>query len=152
MQRNTKNFQEGNTKCGEVRNLQKWRTGKTSQLKNIIEDAFGFCFRWTWTCWKAIATSSRTSYKETKRSKKIGRCKVCKGLSSLRWCDQVTQSKAPLDSAAIYPITRSPNKHLETYLCLEHPAWSWWRCFMLPSSRHALLDHCYFVKTLIFSP
>jgi hypothetical protein len=35
-------------------------------------------------------------------------------LSSLRWCDQVTRPKAPLDSMAIYPITRSPNKHLET--------------------------------------
>jgi hypothetical protein len=35
-------------------------------------------------------------------------------LSSLRWCDQVTQPKAPLDSAAIYPITRSLNNHLET--------------------------------------
>jgi hypothetical protein len=30
-----------------------------------------------------IATSSRTSYKETTRSSKIGRCKVCKVLSSL---------------------------------------------------------------------
>jgi hypothetical protein len=30
-----------------------------------------------------IATSSRTSHKETPRSNKIGRCKVCKGLSSL---------------------------------------------------------------------
>jgi hypothetical protein len=33
-------------------------------------------------------------------------------LSSLWWCDQVTQSKAPLDSAAIYPITRSPTNTL----------------------------------------
>jgi hypothetical protein len=75
-----------------------------------------------------LATSSRTSYKEKTRSDKIGRCK---GLSSLRRCDQVTQQKAPLDSAAIYPITRSPNKHLETskkenlartYIFLEHSA------------------------------
>ena len=60
-----------------------------------------------------IETSSRTSHIETPRSNKIGICKVCKGLSSLRRCDQVTQPKAPLDSAAIYPITQSPNKHLE---------------------------------------
>ena len=81
---------------------------------------------------------------------------VCKGLSSLWRCDQVTQPKAPLDSAAIYPITRSPNNHLETgerknlarpYLCLAHPAWSWWWCFMLHSSQNASLDHCCFVKT-----
>jgi len=103
-----------------------------------------------------LATSSRTSYRETPRSNKIGRCKVCKGLSSLWRCDQVTQPKAPLDSVAIYPITRSPNNHLETgkkenqarpYLCLAHPAWSWWWCYMLQSSRNASLDHCCFVKT-----
>jgi hypothetical protein len=35
-------------------------------------------------------------------------------LSYLWWCDQVTQPKAPLDSVAIYPITQSPNKQLET--------------------------------------
>ena len=83
-------------------------------------------------------------------------CKACKGLSSLTRCDQVTQLKAPLDSAAIYPITRSLNKHLETgkkenlarpYLCLAHPAWSWWQRFKLHSSRNASLDHCCFVKT-----
>jgi hypothetical protein len=61
-----------------------------------------------------LATSSRTSYRETPIRNKVGRSKVCKLLSSLRQCDQVTQPKAPLDSAAIYPITRSPNKHLET--------------------------------------
>jgi hypothetical protein len=60
-----------------------------------------------------LETGTRTSYKETARSNKIGRCKVCKVLSSLSRRDQVTQPKAPLDSAAIYPITRSPNKHLE---------------------------------------
>ena len=36
------------------------------------------------------------------------------GLSSLRRCDQVNQPKAPLNSAAIYPIIRSPINHLET--------------------------------------
>jgi hypothetical protein len=61
-----------------------------------------------------LATIKRISYKETPRNNKIGRCKVCKGLSCLRRCDQVAQPKAPLDSAAIYPITQSPNKHLET--------------------------------------
>jgi hypothetical protein len=61
-----------------------------------------------------IATSSRTSHRETPVRNKVGRRKVCKGLSSLRRCDQVTRPKAPLDSAAIYPITRSFNKHLET--------------------------------------
>jgi hypothetical protein len=61
-----------------------------------------------------LATSTRTSHGETPRRKKLGRCKVCKGLSSLRRCDQVTRPKAPLDSAAIYPITQSLNKHLET--------------------------------------
>jgi hypothetical protein len=61
-----------------------------------------------------ITTSSRTSQRETPISNKVGRSKVCKGFSSLRRCDQVTQPKAPLDSAALYPITRSPNKHLET--------------------------------------
>jgi hypothetical protein len=30
-----------------------------------------------------LETSSRTSYKETPKSKRIERCKVCKGLSSL---------------------------------------------------------------------
>ena len=39
---------------------------------------------------------------------------VCKVMSSLRRCDQVTQPKAPLNSAAIYPITRSPDNHHET--------------------------------------
>jgi hypothetical protein len=33
-----------NTKCEEVRNLPKCRTGKISQLENAIEDPFGFCF------------------------------------------------------------------------------------------------------------
>jgi hypothetical protein len=61
-----------------------------------------------------LATSSRTSHREIPRSNKIGRCKVCKGSSSLRQCDQVTQPKVPLDSAAIYTIIRSPNKHLKT--------------------------------------
>jgi hypothetical protein len=61
-----------------------------------------------------IAKSTRTSHGETPRIKKLGRCKVCKGLISLRGCDQVTRPKAPLDSTAIYPITRSLNKHLET--------------------------------------
>jgi hypothetical protein len=61
-----------------------------------------------------LATSSRASHRETLISNKVGRSKVCKGLSSLRQCDQVIQPKAPLDSATIYPITRSPNKHLET--------------------------------------
>jgi hypothetical protein len=61
-----------------------------------------------------VATRSRTSQREIPRSNKIGRCKVCKVLSSLRRYDQVTQPKAPLDSAAIYPITRSPKNHLET--------------------------------------
>ena len=36
-------------------------------------------------------------------------CQVCKGLSSPQRCDQVTRLRAPLDSAVIYPITRSPN-------------------------------------------
>jgi hypothetical protein len=61
-----------------------------------------------------LSTSSRTSQIKTPISNKVGRSKVCKGLSSLRRCDQVTQPKAPLDSAAIYPITWSPNKNLET--------------------------------------
>jgi hypothetical protein len=62
--------------------------------------------------WK-LETRSRTSHGETAIRNKVGRSKVCKWLSSLRQCDQVTQPKAPLDSTAIYPITRSPNKHLE---------------------------------------
>ena len=61
-----------------------------------------------------LATSSRTSHRETPRSNRFMECKACKGLSSLRRCDQVTQPKAPLDSAAMYPITWSPNNHLET--------------------------------------
>jgi hypothetical protein len=93
-----------------------------------------------------LATSSITSHRATPISNKKGRCNVCKGLSSLRRCDQVTWPKAHLDCAAICPITQSPNKHLETdkrkiiarlYLCHEHPAGSWWRCFMLPS-RHII--------------
>jgi hypothetical protein len=31
-----------------------------------------------------LATSTRTSHREAPRSKKLERCKVCKGLSSLR--------------------------------------------------------------------
>ena len=86
---------------------------------------------------------------------------VCKGLSSLWRCDQVTQPKAPLNSAAIYPITRSPNNHLETgerknlarpYLCLAHPAWSWWWCFMLHSSRNASLDQFAPWRHIVCSP
>jgi hypothetical protein len=61
-----------------------------------------------------LATKSRTSHRETLITNKVERIKVCKGFSFLRQCDQVTQPKAPLDSVAIYPITRSPNKHLET--------------------------------------
>jgi hypothetical protein len=61
-----------------------------------------------------LTTRSRTSHRKTPINNKVGRSKVCKGLSSLRRCDQVTQPKAPLDSVAIYPITRYPNKHLET--------------------------------------
>jgi hypothetical protein len=61
-----------------------------------------------------LSTSSRTSHREIPIIKKIGRIKVCKGLRSLRRCDQITQTKAPLDSVAIYPITPYPNKHLET--------------------------------------
>ena len=86
---------------------------------------------------------------------------VCKGLSSLWRCDQVTQPKAPLNSAVIYPITRSPNNHLETgkrknlarpYLCLAHPAWSWWWCLMLHSSRNASLDQFAPWRHIICSP
>jgi hypothetical protein len=61
-----------------------------------------------------LATSSRTSHRKTPIRNKVERSKVCKELSSLRRCDQVTRPKAPLDSAAIYPITRYLNKHLET--------------------------------------
>jgi hypothetical protein len=61
-----------------------------------------------------LVTSTRTSHGETPRSNKLGRFKVYKGLSSLRRCDQVTRPKAPLDSMAIYPITWSLNKYLET--------------------------------------
>ena len=50
-------------------------------------------------------------------------------------------SRAPLDSMVIYPITRSPNKHLETgkienlsrsYLCLEHSTWPRWLRYWPP--------------------
>jgi len=54
----------------------------------------------------------------------------CNGLSSLRRYDKATHSRAPLDSTAIDPITRSPNNyHYETgkienlsraNLCLAH--------------------------------
>jgi hypothetical protein len=70
-------------------------------------------------------------------------------LSFLRWCDQVTQPKAPLNNAAIYPITRSISEEppwdrykenlVRPYVFLAHPAWSWWQCFKLHSSRNALL-------------
>ena len=108
-----------------------------------------------------LATSSRTSHRETPRSNKNRDMQSMQGLSSLRWRDQFTQPKAPLDSADIYPITRSPNNHLETgktknlartYLCLGHPAWSWWGRFMLHSSQNASLDHCCFVKTYNLLP
>jgi hypothetical protein len=60
------------------------------------------------------ANYAKDSLKWILSRNKVGRCKLCKGLSSLRRCDQVTRLKAPLDSAAIYPITPSLNKHLET--------------------------------------
>ena len=53
----------------------------------------------------------------------------CNGLSSLRRNDKATHLRAPLDSTAIDPITRSPNYHHETgkienlsraNLCLAH--------------------------------
>ena len=61
-----------------------------------------------------LATSSRTSHRETPRSNKNRDMQSMQRLSSLTRRDQVTQPEAPLDSAAIYPITRSPNNHLET--------------------------------------
>ena len=65
--------------------------------------------------------------------------------------------RAPLDSTAIYPITRSPNNHYETgkqenlsrlYLCLVHSIWArlWWPLFssrwntFLDCARLYLLD------------
>jgi hypothetical protein len=47
-----------------------------------------------------LTKSSITSHKETPISNKLGRSKVCKGLNSLRRCDQITQLKALVDSAA----------------------------------------------------
>ena len=53
----------------------------------------------------------------------------CNGLSSLRTIRSSYSSRAPLDSTAIDPITRSPNYHHETgkienlsraNLCLAH--------------------------------
>jgi hypothetical protein len=63
---------------------------------------------------RKLTTRSRTADRETSISNKIGRCKVCKEFCSLKQCDQVTQSKAPLDNGTIYLITRSPNKHLKS--------------------------------------
>ena len=62
-------------------------------------------------------------------------CQVCKGLSSPQRFDQATHLRAPLDSTAIDPITRSPHKHetgkienlSRSYLCLEHSTWARWR-------------------------
>jgi hypothetical protein len=100
-----------------------------------------------------IATSSRTSHRETPRSNKIERCKVCKGLSLLWRCDQATQSKAPLDSAAVYPITRSAKKTPWDRLkgkTIPLPCISWLILMMIlyaSLKRNASLDHCCLAKT-----
>ena len=64
-------------------------------------------------------------------------CQGCKCLSSVRRCGQVTHSRAPLDSTAIYPTTRSPKEtgKIENlsrlYLCLAHSLWArWWRSWL----------------------
>ena len=67
-------------------------------------------------------------------------CQVCKGLSSPQRFDQVTHLRAPLDSTAIYPVTRSPRQRYETgkienlsrlYLFLAHSTWAiWWRSWL----------------------
>jgi hypothetical protein len=61
-----------------------------------------------------LATSLRILYGEKPVSNKIERYKVCNGSNSLRRCDHISQQKFPLDSAALYPITWSPKKHLKT--------------------------------------
>ena len=54
-------------------------------------------------------------------------CQACKGLSSPQRYDQVTHSRAPLNSTPIYPIALS-----RSYLCLEHSIWvRWWLSWSL---------------------
>jgi hypothetical protein len=110
---NTKNFQKIKYQMWIGVKPSEAKTDKTSQLENAIEDANEFHFGELGLDVNLV-TSSRTSHGETPRSNKIERCKVCKILSSLRRCDQFTRPKAPLDSTTICPITRYPNKHIET--------------------------------------
>ena len=90
-----------------------------------------------------LATSSRTSHREIPRSNK--NMQRMQGLSSLRRCDQVNQPKAPLNSAAIYPIIRSPINHLETGKRKTYQGHTF--ALRIPS-----LDHCRFVYTHKCSP
>jgi hypothetical protein len=53
------------------------------------------------------ANYAKDSLKWILSRNKVGRCKLCKGLSSLRRCDQVTRLKAPLDSYLSYnPVSQ----------------------------------------------
>ena len=84
-----------------------------------------------------ITRSYKNSHREKPNINQEIWCKECKGLSSLRTMRTSYSPESPLDSTAIKPITRSPNKLLETgkmenlsrsYLWLVHSTWArWWR-------------------------
>ena len=83
----------------------------------------------------------------------------CNGLSSLRRYDKATHLRAPLDSTAIDPITRSPNNYHETgknrkpikgkpLPCAQSTWARWWRSwppqvgppFLIAPARWRLVD------------
>jgi hypothetical protein len=66
-----------------VKTSLKKESVKTSKLENAIKKHTNSVFDEPRFVGK-LKTRSRTSHGETLRSKKIGRCKVCKGLRSLR--------------------------------------------------------------------
>ena len=62
---------------------------------------------------KKMTKSSKT-HKENQARTKKKMMQGCNGLSSLRMIRSSYSSRAPLDSTANDPITRSPNYHHET--------------------------------------
>jgi hypothetical protein len=63
---------------------------------------------------KKIATISRTSHRQTPRSNKNIGMQSMERIELPKMMQSSYPQKASPDSAAIYPITRSSNNHLET--------------------------------------
>jgi hypothetical protein len=67
MQINTKNFQKIKYQMWIGVKPSEAKTDKTSQLKNAIEEANEFCFRWTWTCCKSSNKLKNLTWRNTKK-------------------------------------------------------------------------------------